>query len=115
MIFFQGSEDKIVPPNQAEAMVAALRDKGIPVAYILFDGEGHGFRQAANIKRNPVASLYGTAKSRHHGFKLVIPGSTGNDNFDVPRLLRIKPDAEPLHAAALMVPAQPQAKRHCPA
>lgn len=57
VIFFQGSEDKIVPPNQAEAMVAALRDKGIPVAYILFDGEGHGFRQAANIKRALEAEL----------------------------------------------------------
>ena len=51
VIFFQGSEDKVVPPNQAEAMVDALRQKGIPVAYVLFDGEAHGFRQAANIKR----------------------------------------------------------------
>jgi dipeptidyl aminopeptidase/acylaminoacyl peptidase len=51
VIFFQGSEDKVVPPNQAEGMVAALRDKGIPVAYVAFDGEGHGFRQAANIRR----------------------------------------------------------------
>ncbi len=51
VIFFQGSEDKVVPPNQAEAMVAALRDKGIPVAYVAFEGEGHGFRQAANICR----------------------------------------------------------------
>lgn len=51
VIFFQGSEDKVVPPNQAEAMVDALRRKGIPVAYVLFDGEAHGFRQAANIKR----------------------------------------------------------------
>jgi dipeptidyl aminopeptidase/acylaminoacyl peptidase len=58
VIFFQGTEDKIVPPNQAEAMVAALRDKGIPVAYILFEGEGHGFRRAANIKRALEAELY---------------------------------------------------------
>ncbi len=58
VIFFQGSEDKVVPPNQAEAMVAALRAKGIPVAYILFEGEGHGFRQAANIKRALEAELY---------------------------------------------------------
>jgi dipeptidyl aminopeptidase/acylaminoacyl peptidase len=50
-IFFQGTDDKVVPPNQAESMVAALRDKGLPVAYILFDGEGHGFRRAENIKR----------------------------------------------------------------
>lgn len=51
VIFFQGSEDKVVPPNQAEAMVSVLRDKGIPVAYVSFEGEGHGFRQAANIRR----------------------------------------------------------------
>ncbi len=58
VIFFQGTDDKVVPPNQAEAMVAALRDKGIPVAYILFEGEGHGFRKAANVKRALEAELY---------------------------------------------------------
>jgi len=51
VIFFQGLEDKVVPPNQAEAMVGALREKGIPVAYVPFEGEGHGFRQAENIRR----------------------------------------------------------------
>ena len=51
VIFFQGSEDAIVPPNQAEAMRDALERKGIDVEYILFEGEGHGFRQAANIRR----------------------------------------------------------------
>ena len=51
VIFFQGLEDKVVPPNQAEAMVAALRSKGIPVAYVPFEDEGHGFRQADNIRR----------------------------------------------------------------
>ncbi len=51
VIFFQGLEDKVVPPNQAEAMVTVLRDKGIPVAYVAFEGEGHGFRQAENIRR----------------------------------------------------------------
>ena len=51
VIFFQGTEDKVVPPNQAEAMVSVLREKGIPVAYVPFEGEGHGFRQAANIRR----------------------------------------------------------------
>jgi dipeptidyl aminopeptidase/acylaminoacyl peptidase len=58
VIFFQGMEDKIVPPNQAESMVAALRDKGIPVAYLPFEGEQHGFRKAENIKRALDAELY---------------------------------------------------------
>lgn len=49
MIILQGSEDAVVPPNQAELMVQALATKGLPHAYLLFDGEGHGFRQADNI------------------------------------------------------------------
>jgi dipeptidyl aminopeptidase/acylaminoacyl peptidase len=49
--FFQGDEDKIVPPNQSELMVAALRRNGIPVAYVLFAGEQHGFRKSENIRR----------------------------------------------------------------
>jgi dipeptidyl aminopeptidase/acylaminoacyl peptidase len=51
IIFFQGLEDKVVPPNQAEMMVDALKAKGIPVEYVTFPDEQHGFRQAANIKR----------------------------------------------------------------
>ena len=51
VVFFQGLEDRVVPPNQAEAMVAALREKGIPVAYLPFPGEQHGFRDAENIRR----------------------------------------------------------------
>ncbi len=58
VIFFQGLDDKVVPPNQAEAMIAALREKGIPVAYVPFTGEGHGFRRAANIKRALEGELY---------------------------------------------------------
>jgi len=58
IIFFQGLEDKVVPPNQAELMVAALRLKRLPVAYITFEGEQHGFRQAKNIKRALDAELY---------------------------------------------------------
>ena len=50
VIFFQGDDDKIVPPNQSEAMVEALRRNGTPVGYFLFAGEQHGFRKAANIK-----------------------------------------------------------------
>ncbi|MCB1022113.1 MAG: S9 family peptidase [Acidobacteria bacterium] len=58
VIFFQGSEDKVVPLEQAEKMVEALRAKGLLVGYLLFDGEQHGFRQAENIKRALDAELY---------------------------------------------------------
>ncbi len=58
VIFFQGLEDKIVPPNQAELMVDALRAKKIPVSYIAFEGEQHGFRRSENIKRTLEAELY---------------------------------------------------------
>jgi dienelactone hydrolase len=51
VIFFQGAEDAVVPPNQTEVMVEALRRNGNAVGYFLFSGEQHGFRQAANIKR----------------------------------------------------------------
>ncbi len=57
IIFLQGAEDKIVPPNQAEEMVTALKAKGIPVAYLLFEGEQHGFRKSENIKRSLDAEL----------------------------------------------------------
>jgi dipeptidyl aminopeptidase/acylaminoacyl peptidase len=58
VIFFQGDEDRIVPPDQTEKMVAAIRAKGLPVAYLLFAGEQHGFRKAENIKRALDAELY---------------------------------------------------------
>jgi len=48
--FFQGAEDRIVPPSQTEAMVSALRRKGLTAQYLLFAGEQHGFRQAQNIR-----------------------------------------------------------------
>ena len=56
--FFQGLEDKVVPPNQAEMMVGALRKKGLPVAYVPFEGEQHGFRKAENIKRALDGEFY---------------------------------------------------------
>jgi dipeptidyl aminopeptidase/acylaminoacyl peptidase len=56
--FFQGAEDRVVPPRQAEEMVDALRRRGIPFLYLLFDGEQHGFRRAENIKRSLDAELY---------------------------------------------------------
>lgn len=57
-IFFQGLEDKVVPPNQAEMMVAALEKKGLPVAYVPFEGEQHGFRKGENIKRALDGEFY---------------------------------------------------------
>jgi dipeptidyl aminopeptidase/acylaminoacyl peptidase len=68
MILFQGLEDKVVPPNQAELMAEALRAKGLPVAYVPFEGEQHGFRRAENIKRALDAELY--FYSRIFGFEL---------------------------------------------
>ncbi len=50
LVVFQGLEDEIVPPNQAEMIVDAVRRKGVPVAYVPFEGEQHGFRQAENIR-----------------------------------------------------------------
>ena len=58
VIFFQGDEDRVVPPNQTEGMVNALEKSGIPVGYFLFAGEQHGFRKAENIKRRLDAELY---------------------------------------------------------
>ncbi len=67
IIFLQGLEDKIVPPDQADTMFNAVRAKGIPTAYLAFSGEQHGFRQAANIKRSLEAELY--FYSRLFGFE----------------------------------------------
>ncbi|MEM7333786.1 MAG: S9 family peptidase [Chloroflexota bacterium] len=58
VILFQGLEDKVVPPNQAEMLFGAVKAKGLPVAYVPFEGEGHGFRQAPNIKRALDGELF---------------------------------------------------------
>jgi dipeptidyl aminopeptidase/acylaminoacyl peptidase len=58
LILLQGAEDKVVPPAQSEVLFQALRAKGVPVAYLLFPGEQHGFRQAATLKRACEAELY---------------------------------------------------------
>jgi dipeptidyl aminopeptidase/acylaminoacyl peptidase len=71
VIFFQGLEDKVVPPDQAEKMVEAIRSKGIPVSYVAFEGEQHGFRQAKNIKRALDGELY--FYSRVFKFELADP------------------------------------------
>jgi dipeptidyl aminopeptidase/acylaminoacyl peptidase len=51
IILFQGLEDNVVPPNQSRDMVQSLKQRGIPVAYLEFEGEGHGFRRADTIVR----------------------------------------------------------------
>ncbi|MGH8729803.1 MAG: prolyl oligopeptidase family serine peptidase [Burkholderiales bacterium] len=71
VIFLQGLEDKVVPPNQAETMFNAVREKGLPCAYIAFEGEQHGFRRAENIKRALEAELY--FYSKVFGFPLADP------------------------------------------
>jgi dipeptidyl aminopeptidase/acylaminoacyl peptidase len=57
MILFQGAEDEVVPPAQSEIMVDALKAKALPHAYLLFEGEQHGFRKAENIVRAHEAEL----------------------------------------------------------
>ena len=51
LLLLQGLDDKVVPPSQSEVIVEALRRRAIPYAYIAFEGEGHGFRKAENVKR----------------------------------------------------------------
>ncbi len=71
LILFQGLEDKVVPPNQTEKMFEAVKAKGIPVAYVAFPGEQHGFRSAENIKRALDGELYFYGKI--FGFELALP------------------------------------------
>jgi dipeptidyl aminopeptidase/acylaminoacyl peptidase len=58
VIFFQGLDDKVVPPNQAERMFDALRQRGVPTSYVPFPGEQHGFRRAENIRRALEGEFY---------------------------------------------------------
>ncbi len=71
IILFQGLEDEVVPPAQAETMADALRRKGLPFAYVLFEGEQHGFRKAETVQRALDAELY--FYSRVLGFDLPDP------------------------------------------
>ena len=57
VLILQGLDDRVVPPSQAEAIIAALATKGIPCAYLAFEGEGHGFRGAYAIRRTLEARL----------------------------------------------------------
>ena len=67
-IFFQGLDDKVVPPAQSEVMVAALKARGVPVAYLSFEGEGHGFRRKETLQRTLEAEAWFYA--RVFGFEL---------------------------------------------
>jgi dipeptidyl aminopeptidase/acylaminoacyl peptidase len=58
VVFFHGLEDKVTPPNQATVIVDSLRQRGVPVAYVEFAGEGHGFRQAETLRRSLEGELY---------------------------------------------------------
>ncbi|MBA2277991.1 MAG: S9 family peptidase [Chloroflexia bacterium] len=71
LILLQGLEDKVVPPNQAATMAEAVAAKGLPVAHLTFEGEGHGFRRADSIRRALDAEL--SFYSRIFGFDLADP------------------------------------------
>jgi dipeptidyl aminopeptidase/acylaminoacyl peptidase len=71
VILFQGLEDEIVPPSQAEKMITALERNGIPYAYLAFEGEQHGFRRAETIQRTLESELY--FYSRILGFEAADP------------------------------------------
>jgi dipeptidyl aminopeptidase/acylaminoacyl peptidase len=78
---FQGDEDEVVPPAQAEVVVAALRNKGVPHAYLLFAGEQHGFRKAANIR----AALDGELSFYAQVWGFELPAAEGIPPIDVVR------------------------------
>jgi dipeptidyl aminopeptidase/acylaminoacyl peptidase len=78
---FQGDEDEVVPPDQAEMIVAALREKGVPHAYLLFEGEQHGFRKAENIR----AALDGELSFYAQVWGFDLPEAEGIPPIDVRR------------------------------
>jgi dipeptidyl aminopeptidase/acylaminoacyl peptidase len=71
VILFQGLDDRVVPPSQSQRLADALRAKRLPVAYLTFPGEQHGFRRAATVRRALEAELY--FYSRVLGFALAEP------------------------------------------
>ena len=73
LLLLQGLDDKVVPPSQSEVIVEALKRRGIPYAYIAFEGEGHGFRKAENMKR---------ASEAHLSFLAQVSGFDLADEFD---------------------------------
>ena len=79
---FQGLEDEVVPPNQSEMIVDALRTRGVPVAYLAFEGEQHGFRQAVNIRR----ALDGELSFYSQVFGFALPADEGIEPLTVENL-----------------------------
>ncbi len=65
LLFFQGADDKVVLPEQSEMMYQALLKKSVPVAYLLFENEAHGFRMSDTIKKCFKAELYFYSKIFH--------------------------------------------------
>jgi dipeptidyl aminopeptidase/acylaminoacyl peptidase len=82
LIVLQGLEDEVVPPNQAEMIVDALRVKGVPVAYVTFEGEQHGFRQAPNIRRALDSELSFYAQV----FRFEVPATEGIEPVPIENL-----------------------------
>jgi dipeptidyl aminopeptidase/acylaminoacyl peptidase len=88
LIVLQGLEDEVVPPRQSEMIVEALRARSVPVAYVTFEGEQHGFRQAANIRRALDAELSFYAQV----FGIDLPAGEGIEPVTVENL---RPPAQP--------------------
>jgi dipeptidyl aminopeptidase/acylaminoacyl peptidase len=84
LLLLQGLDDKVVPPQQAEVIVGALKRKSVPFAYIAFEGEGHGFRKAENIKR---------ATEAHLSFLGQLCGFEPADGFDPIEIQNLEPIA----------------------
>jgi dipeptidyl aminopeptidase/acylaminoacyl peptidase len=95
LILFQGLEDKVVPPDQSEKIFQSVKAKGLPVAYIAYEWEQHGFRRAENIKRSYEAELYFYSKIFQFNLaELVEPVKIENLNER-----ETKPDLQPLEIA----------------
>jgi dipeptidyl aminopeptidase/acylaminoacyl peptidase len=71
LIVLQGGEDKVVPQSQADELVASLRERRIPHSYLLFPEEGHGFRQAQNMRESLAGEL--SFYAQVFGFELADP------------------------------------------
>jgi dipeptidyl aminopeptidase/acylaminoacyl peptidase len=87
VILFQGLEDKVVPPSQAEEFVAVCKKKRLPYAYVAFEGEQHGFRQEKNIRRSIEGEMYFV--SQIFGFAIADPIEPVKiENFTAPLAYR---------------------------